>query len=185
MSWGMGGKAKIIFEKENVSCQRPHIAMWESLQLWYDANMVHVLGTCMWSLLYHRPQLLPLSRMKLPGLVSRRGSLSASLAFPLGSPSLGLSLFLQVESKAGLQSLTSGQRLLRVSLQGYSVKSIYFIFLLHPINCNHDWTKGYLCPLDTFFLPSDQNKKDTESYLANKIQLEPCKVFVILPYLNS
>lgn len=74
---------------------------------------------------------------------------------------------------------------LRVSLQGYSVKSIYFIFLLHPVNCNHDWTKGYFCPPDTFFLPSDQNKKDTESYPADKIQLEPCNVFVILPYLDS
>lgn len=162
--------AKIIFENENVSCRKPHIAMWESPQLRYDANMPHALSACVWSLFYHRPRLLPLSRMKPLGLVYRRGCLPASLPLPLGSPSSGLSLFLQVESKAGLR-----------------VSGVLFIsfFFSTPVNCNHDWTKGYLCPLETFFLPSDQNKKDTESYPANKMQLEPCKVFAILPYLNS
>lgn len=61
------------------------------------------LSACVWSLFYHRPHLLPLSRMKPLGLVYRRGYLPASLPLPLGSPSSGLSLLLQVESKAGLR----------------------------------------------------------------------------------
>lgn len=116
-----------------------------------------MMPTCPWPqhlrLLYHRPFLWQLSRMEALGVVFRMDSVSA---LP--------SHFLPRDSAFSWEgNLCGGWResgmVRNCSSQNHSksvMVRVFTFFFSTPVNCNHDWNKGYLCLFTTGHFLSTQ-----------------------------